>query len=453
MRIRLVTQWFPPEPAGVPADIARGLAARGHAVDVLTGFPNYPNGELAEGYPLRPYRRDVDRSEAGNIVVHRTPLYPSHDTRAASRMANYTSFAAASATLSVCALPRPDVWLTYSSPVTATLPALAALGAERVRSRLVPRRNLAESPAAGARRGAGGRRQAHAQIIQDLWPDSVLESGFVGHQAAARAMETMLTAFCSHAYRHTDAIGVISPGMRRVLVERGVPDAAIVDTPNFVRADALPRPARNEAAQRREELGLPLEGRLFVYAGNLGELQALPALVEGFEQVPGASLALIGPGVMRDRLAQRIGASDRIRLLPAQPPERIGEFLACADALVVSLSDVPLLRVTMPSKVAACLGAGRPVLAHAQGDAAVVVTGAGGVAATPGDTSSLVSALREMVSWTDDEFERRGALARRWYESHADAESCRDALERLVDLAAYRAGLALPRSVTTKETS
>ena len=109
MRIRLVTQWFPPEPAGVPADIARGLAARGHAVDVLTGFPNYPNGELAEGYPLRPYRRDVDRSEAGNIVVHRTPLYPSHDTRAASRMANYTSFAAASATLSVCALPRPDV--------------------------------------------------------------------------------------------------------------------------------------------------------------------------------------------------------------------------------------------------------------------------------------------------------------------------------------------------------
>lgn len=422
MRIRLVTQWYPPEPAGVPAGIARGLAVRGHAVDVLTGFPNYPSGELAPGYPLRPYRRDLDRGEWGDVVVHRAPLFPSHDARAVTRAANYLSFAVASTALSLSRLPRPDVWLTYSSPVTASMPALAA----RLMRRAAPTR-LRDRPA------------AHAQIIQDLWPDSVLESGLVRGGGVTRPLTSALDAFCSYSYRSTDAIGVISPGMRRILVERGIPNDTILDTPNWVDADRLPRSTPSEIRRRRRALGLPEKGRLFVYAGNLGELQALPALVDGFEKVPEAALALIGPGVMRARLSERIGCSERIRLLPAQSPERIAEFLACADVLVVSLADVPLLRVTMPSKVAACLGAGRPVLAHAAGDAADVVTASGGLAAPPGDTATLAACISEMTRWSESEFERRDAAARAWYEANANAESCRDSLEGLVRSAADRA--------------
>ncbi|WP_040155502.1 glycosyltransferase family 4 protein [Mobilicoccus massiliensis] len=422
MRIRLVTQWYPPEPAGVPAGIAHGLAARGHAVDVLTGFPNYPTGRLVEGYPLRPYRRDVDRRPGSEVVVHRAPLFPSHDARALTRMANYLSFATSATALAVARLPRPDVWLTYSSPATAALPALTARLADRVR-------------------GAGGRA-AHAQIVQDLWPDSVMAAGFVGDSRAARLMESGLTAFCSHAFAHTDAVGVISPGMRAVLVERGVPDDAVVDTPNAVDARVLPRLAAAEATRRRHELGLPTAGRLFVYAGNLGELQNLTALVDAFARVPEASLALIGPGVMRDRLQRRIESAGlaNVRLLPAQPPERIDEFLTCADVLVVSLTDTPLLRVTMPSKVASCLGAGRPVLAHAAGDVADVVENAGGLSCPPGDPTRTASAIARMAGWSDDELARRGDSARSYYETHMNTESCRDAAERLVDLAARRAG-------------
>lgn len=77
MRVAFVTQWFPPEPGTlVAAAIAEGLAARGHDVHVLTGFPNYPNGRLHAGYRLRPYRRD---RYSTRITIHRAPLYPSHN--------------------------------------------------------------------------------------------------------------------------------------------------------------------------------------------------------------------------------------------------------------------------------------------------------------------------------------------------------------------------------------
>src|SRR5665647_2347722 len=91
MRIAFVTQWFPPEQGTfVAAAIADGLAERGHEVHVLTGFPNYPTGRLQVGYPLRPYRREI-RSD--RVVVHRAPLFPSHDASAGKRAANYLSFA------------------------------------------------------------------------------------------------------------------------------------------------------------------------------------------------------------------------------------------------------------------------------------------------------------------------------------------------------------------------
>ncbi|WP_168583429.1 glycosyltransferase family 4 protein [Gephyromycinifex aptenodytis] len=426
MKIRLVTQWYPPEPAGVPAGLAHGLASRGHSVDVLTGFPNYPTGRLHPGYPLRPYRHDVDDTGPGQIDVHRAPLYPSHDTNAFSRLANYGSFALSSTVVSATRLARADVWLTYSSPATATLPALVSGGIDSLRKRL----GMATEPS------------AHAQIIQDLWPDSVMDSGFVGHPQLAQLMQDSLDRFCRYGYRHSDAIGVISPGMRTVLRQRGVPDELIVDTPNWV---STPRGAFLPEEQKRAErarLRLPLAGRLFMYAGNLGELQALPLLIDGFAAVPDAQLVLLGPGVMTERIAARIAAQrlSNVTLVPAQPPEKVADYLSAADVLVVSLADTPLLRVTMPSKVAGSLAAARPLLGHACGDSAEVIAAAGaGLVAAPGDAVALVAAIREMTSWSEEELHRRGESARSWYEENLGENRCIDGHEKLVELALQNA--------------
>lgn len=312
-------------------------------------------------------------------------------------MGNYLSFAT-SASVAGQFLPPADVWLTYSSPATAALP------------------RMLQRP---------GRRAPHFMIIQDLWPDSVTESGFTGG-TAARAIHTTLDAFCKLSYRDASGIGIISRGMRDVLTERGVPDAKIFDTPNWVENRPLP-----EKPRTRADLGLPASGRLFLYAGNLGELQALDDLVDAFSGAV-AHLVLMGSGIKLGDLERRLASSPQsnIHLLPPVAAHEVAEYYERADVVIVSLVDTPLLRVTMPSKVQASLAAGRPILAHAAGDAAQVVREAdAGVAVTPGDAAATRAAINRLAALDDAALARLGANGRRYFDSNFSATAGLDRLE------------------------
>ena len=104
MRILLLTQWFDPEPFFKGLPFVKALIARGHDVEVLTGFPNYPGGTVYDGYRIRPLRRE----RIDGISVLRVPLYPSHDTSSVGRILNYTSFALSAATIGAACVKRPE---------------------------------------------------------------------------------------------------------------------------------------------------------------------------------------------------------------------------------------------------------------------------------------------------------------------------------------------------------
>ncbi|MGQ0468125.1 MAG: glycosyltransferase family 4 protein [Sporichthyaceae bacterium] len=403
MRVAFVTQWFPPEPSHVAGGIADGLAARGHDVDVLTGFPNYPHGVLYDGYPLQRYR--VDRRSA-RVTVHRSPLYASHDANPARRMANYLSWAGSATYTGRARLPKPDVWLTYYGPATAVLPAVLS-----------------------------GRthRAPVCHLIQDLWPDSVTDSGFVVGRPA-QAMHRGLETFCDWTYRRAAGIGVISPSMRQVLLDRGVPAHRIHYTPNWI-DDAHLHPGRPGDDALRTSLGLPVGRRLFVYAGSMGEVQGLAPVLEAFAHVPQTSLVLVGSGTERDALRRRAAElrADNVEFRDPVPAGEIGRYLAAADVLLVSLKDTALLRATMPSKVQAALAAGRPILAHASGDVAHLIdtTGAG-IAVRPGDVGTAVLAIRALAAMPSEELARLGHVARACFEERFSAEIGLDRLEHML---------------------
>ena len=60
------------------------LRDRGHEVQVLTGFPNYPTGRLADG--LQAPTASMT-SDATDIDVRRVALYPNHDASPVHRAA------------------------------------------------------------------------------------------------------------------------------------------------------------------------------------------------------------------------------------------------------------------------------------------------------------------------------------------------------------------------------
>jgi colanic acid biosynthesis glycosyl transferase WcaI len=149
MRVLLLSQFFDPEPASIPGmPLARFLQSRGHEVEVVTGFPNYPGGRLYPGYRLQLHSQET----AHNVRIHRVPLYPSHDRSSWARLANYGSFAVSSATIGTIATSRQDVTYVYHPPATA---ALAALLWRRI------------------------RKAPFVLHVQDLWPESVVSSGMI----------------------------------------------------------------------------------------------------------------------------------------------------------------------------------------------------------------------------------------------------------------------------------
>lgn len=407
MRILIISQWYRPEPNLVATTLSKALAGRGHEVHVLTGFPNYPEGRIYPGYRLRFYQREVWEG----VNVFRAPLYPSHDNSAIKRMLNYGSFALSSALAAAVAIRRPDVVYVYHPP------ASVGLAAEVLRViRGVP----------------------FVYHIQDMWPDTLAATGMLNTKAMLRLVER----WCRRIYRNARDLIVLSPGFKRLLVERGVPEHKIHVVYNWSdeqdsvsgTLDASVAAAFSDRSKFR-----------IVYAGNIGKAQGLTAVVEAARLVahghPGIEFLFIGDGVALDELkahAKKAGATN-VRFLPRQPRSAIKEILALADVVLVHLKDDPLFEMTIPSKTQAYLAIGRPLLVGVRGDTADLVTRAGaGLVCRPEDPQSLAQAALQFARMAPGEREAMGRRGREFYERHL---SLQQGVERIEGILLGKDGL------------
>lgn len=383
VRILIITEFFDPEPTIKGLAFATALAARGHQVQVLTGFPNYPNGRLYSGYKLRP----VQRERHGNVEVVRVPLFPSHDRSAARRVATYLSFAASASLIGPLVTTRPDVVYVYHPPATVALAAMARTALRRV---------------------------PFVIDIQDLWPDTLRATGMVNSRAVLKVVDM----WCRRVYASAARVVVLSPGFRDALVSRGVPANKIDVIYNWATEDA---DAHTDAVSPRESAGF----FDVVFAGTMGLAQALDVVLDAArivaESDPGIRFVLIGGGVDKPRLERRAEAMqlENVRFLPPRPMQQMRSVLQSADALLIHLKDDPLFRITIPSKTQAYLQAGRPILIGARGDARDLVeraqAGIGFEPESPGALAEAVLALARQSPAARGEMGNRG---RRYYESH-----------------------------------
>lgn len=389
MKFGLLSQWYDPEPgpAAVPGVLARALASRGHEISVLTGFPNYPTGQVYPGYKQRLHQ--VNRPTPG-VTVHRTPLYPSHDGRAVSRGANYLSFLASAYAQSGSRLRDMEAVWVYNSP--ATVPAVAA----RLKRRYgVP----------------------YLLHVMDVWPDSVLDSGMLAGAARRLPIERALKALVTHGYDRADAIAVTSPGQQRLLLERGVPEEQLLYRPLWADEDLFsPRdPDRSLLPEVARDAAL-----VWMYAGAMGHVQGIEHAIRAAAQTAdvGVHLVLVGQGIAEASLrslAYELNARN-VHFMGRKPPSTMGDVTAAADVHLVALADTPLLRVTMPSKIQSIMASKRPIIATCTGDAAQTVNeSGGGIAMAPGEVAELVAVLRQLAA-RPEMLREWGAAARQYYE-------------------------------------
>lgn len=389
-RALLLTQWLNEDSAELGPMGLRGRligAMQDHDIDVeVVSGPLFDMG--ANKIPAGQKWWKISEGRAGNSPVHRYPFYPGHSESSLDRMLLYASFAASTSTLAQRQLKWADVIVVDATPATAAAAAMV--------TRLA-------------------RGTPYVLMIQDVWPDSIFASGFLTGRLRPVA-EATTSRFVESSYRLATRLTALSPGMRRLLVDRGVPSHKIDVVYNWadehLYSNALRVPPR-----------LPTEPLHILYAGNLGPPQALETVIDTVARFPSEEvrLSIAGDGIAEPTLralAASLPSAD-VRFLGRLSPPELRIVEETAHLHLISLRDDPLFRITVPSKTQTLLCAGAAILTFAPGEVAEIVASAGaGITSIAGSAASLEAAIRAALRWPPTAFQECGSAGREYYFAH-----------------------------------
>jgi glycosyltransferase involved in cell wall biosynthesis len=372
MRILIVSQYFAPEMTAAPLrlrPLAAGLVERGHDVEVICEVPSHPQGRRYPGYALRPIqRRRMDGFRVSYVWAFAAP-----SRRPAARILAYGTYAA-SASLCGTLARRPDVVLASSPPLSVGL--VGEVIARRHRVPLV-------------------------FDVRDLWP---AVAGDLGSVRSSRALGAA-AAVERHLYRSAAAVTTATEPFKLHVAET-VDAERVVVLPNGTTRAWL---RAGEGEVDRGRAGLPAEGFVWTYAGNVGLSQDLATAIEAAGLLgDGFRLLVVGDGAGRQGLeALAAGApAGTVEFRDPVAPEEAMAVMRASDALLVSLADREALAKTVPVKLYDSAALGRPLIVAAAGEARRIAADWGaGLTVRPGDVAGLAAAvgrLRDEVDLRED---------------------------------------------------
>ena len=387
-KILIVSQYFWPESFRIN-DVARTLLEKGVEVEVLTGKPNYPQGKIFPGYKAWGCQRETYQG----LNINRLPLLARG--RGGVRLAlNYVSFIVSGLIFAPWMLrnKKYDVIFVYApSPILQAIPAIF-LGW------------LKACPV--------------ALWVQDLWPESLLATGYVQNRVVLKLVERVVRLI----YKHTDLLLVQSKAFLAPVaaLAKGQP---IVYYPNSVEAAFYDFPA----------VSLPdipsLAGKFPVlFAGNVGVGQAVEVIVEAAELLrayPDISFVVLGQGSRWTWLQEQVQTRNlsNLHLAGSYPVETMPGLMRQAAALLVTLADQPIFAATIPNKIQAYMAVGKPILACLNGEGARIVSAANAGLAIPAENAAaLADGVLHLYRMSAEEREKIGQNGREYFREHFDHE-------------------------------
>jgi colanic acid biosynthesis glycosyl transferase WcaI len=404
VKILIVSQYFWPENFRIN-DLTQELVQRGHSVTVLTGIPNYPTGTVFEDYRKTPKAFDY----FSGARVFRVPMI-ARGTGAFRLFLNYLSFVISASLCGPWQLrgQQMDVIFVFEpSPVTVGLPAILI-----------------------------GRIKRAPVVFWalDLWPETLaaigvvrspMVLGWVGH--LVRFIYERCTLVLGQSCGFLPKIAKYCSDTKKI---RYFPSWA---EEIFNEADVVPAPE------------VPLQPGAFniLFAGNIGEAQDLPAVLNAAESLKHNNAIrwlIVGDGRRSAWLHEEIvrrGLQKKVLLLGRFPLERMPSFYTHANALLVSLKKDPVFSLTIPGKIQSYLMAGIPILGMLDGEGAQVITDSNsGLVCSAGNSDGLASAVLEMFTMSVDQRKQLGVNGRDFAKKEFGRGLLMDQLEVLLHEAA-----------------
>ncbi len=335
MRILILgINYFPERTSVAPFTTGLGehLASEGHAVQMVTAFPYYPEWKIWEEYR----GRITQKEERRGVEIRRVRHYiPGRASSLVERLLHDFSFTAAALIAGLGASACDVVYCSCPPPALA----LAAYILSRIKN--VP----------------------YVIKLTDLASDAALATGILREGfllRSARALEKM-------AYGRAEAIVCLCESFREKLMQIGIPADRLHVIPDWGDTESIhpgPSDGTFRAAHR-----IGREKFVVIHTGNMGKKQTLHNMVEAAALTRNDSSLLwviVGEGEERAAVAREITARklDNLLLLPLQPVESLCQVYAAADLLLLN-QKAAVKDSVIPCKLLTYMASGQPVLAAA----------------------------------------------------------------------------------------
>lgn len=399
MKILIVSQYFYPENFRIN-DICVGLKERGHEVTVLTGKPNYPFGKFYKGYNF--FNKNFENWNGINI--YRSNLLLRGNGTGISLLLNYFSFAILSSIrLFFIRLKFDKVFVFAPSPITVGFPGIVA--SKLFRAKVV-------------------------LWVHDLWPESIRVAGGINNKLVIELINQMTRWI----YKNVDKILIQSEAFKPYIEKQVCDNKEIIYYPFY--AEHFYRMEDPEISYIQKLPG----GFKLLFAGNIGEGQSFPTLLEAAKQIKRSGLPIswiiFGDGRMKEMVEKEIEEHDlgnEFILKGSLPASEMPKYFSCVDGLIVSLKKSEIFSLTIPGKLQSYLACGRPIIGSLDGIGAKIIQDSGcGFTAKAESAEELVEAIFKLFYLTEEERVALGTNGRNYYEKEFEREVLLDKLETIL---------------------
>ncbi len=338
MKILVICQYYYPEPFRV-SDYCEELVKIGHEVTVLTGTPNYPEGNIYDNYKGK-YMNGHSDEFINGVRVKRCKIIP-RKTGVIYRFLNYYSYViSANKKIKELDSDYDVVLVNQLSPVMMALPGIKYK--KKHKKKLV-------------------------LYCLDLWPESLCTGGVKRNGAIYNVFHYI----SKQIYQKCDLILVTSKGFRKYFEQEFKIHSDKIEY--------LPQYAENifESNKNEQVLNQEKEWCDLVFAGNIGVAQSVQTIIYAAKELENQKIKfhIVGDGSEYKNcisLAKKLGLRNVI-FYGRKPLEEMPVFYEMADAMLVTLMKDDVLSMTLPGKIQTYMLSSKVIIGAIDGEAREVI--------------------------------------------------------------------------------
>lgn len=366
MRILFLCDNFPPEvnaPATRTYEHCKEWVELGYEVTVITCFPNFPKGEVFEGYNNK-WKSTEDKD---GIKVIRVWSYISANKGFFKRIIDFISY---SITAFIAGLSIKTDVIIGTSPQFFT--------------------------AVSARMLSLFKRKPWIMEVRDIWPESIAA---VGAMKKSSLIYKFLTKIERSLYRSATLIIPVTDAFKNYIGSYVRDHNKIRVFKNGVDISKFKPIAKDTNLLNQ----FALKNKSIIgYLGTHGMAHALDFILDSAKEIanPNVVILLLGDGSEKERLMERARNENinNVVFLPFVSKEEIVQYISIIDIALVNLKKSETFKSVIPSKIFenACMG--KPILLGVQGESEDIIRKYNaGIPFEPENRNEFLKSLKEII--------------------------------------------------------